>query len=272
MKTILENEFGFHRKLHRSPSGNSPTCPMYRTRLISVMLVVLPLSVYGQLHNDGFIEFDDGAYVSENSNVITGLSWENLHWAFTPGSTDVSGNWHPLTWLSLMLDAEIFGQSPGGFHLINLAFHIANTLLLFALLRMMTKLDWESAFVATVFSVHPLHVESVAWIAERKDVLSMFWGLIAILCWTRFVQGGQRSWMNWSLLAYALSLMSKQMLVTLPCLLMVLDYWPLQRLIDNGHSKALRERWWALFREKIPHFTIGILFSVIAWYPESSCR
>lgn len=229
------------------------------------MLAALPLIVYIQIRNYEFIGFDDGAYVSENPHVITGLSWENICWAFKPVSTDVSGNWHPLTWLSLMLDAEVFGQSPRGFHLTNLALHIANTLLLFALLRMMTGFEWESAFVAAVFSVHPLHVESVAWIAERKDVLSMFWGLIAMLCWTRFVQRGRRCWMNWSLLAYALCLMSKQMLVTLPCLLLVLDYWPLQRLTENGNSKALWKRWSTLALEKLPHFAIGIAFCIIAW-------
>jgi Tfp pilus assembly protein PilF len=230
-----------------------------------MILAVFPLVVYGQLRNYGFIQFDDGSYVSENPNVITGLSWENVRWAFTPVSTEVSGNWHPLTWISLMLDAELFGQSPRGFHLTNLALHIANTLLLFALLRMMTGAEWESAFVAAVFSVHPLHVESVAWIAERKDVLSMFWGLIAMLCWTRFVQRGQRSWVNWSLLAYTLCLMSKQMLVTLPCLLLVLDYWPLQRLHDEGNSEARWKCWVTLTLEKLPHFGIGIVFCIIAW-------
>lgn len=241
---------------------------MSRTRLITLVLVILPLMVYIQVRNHAFIQYDDGAYVSENPRVITGLKWDNVIWAFSPVSVEVAGNWHPLTWLSLMLDAEVFGQSPRGFHLTNLALHVVNTILLFTLLRLMTGAEWESAFVAAVFSVHPMHVESVAWIAERKDVLSTFWGLIAMLYWMRFVQSGARSWIIWSLLAYALSLMSKQMLVTLPCLMLVLDYWPLQRSSGIDNSGLLTKRWETLTLEKLPHFVVGFLFCMIAWWSQ----
>jgi len=147
----------------------------YGVVLVCLFLVMSTFLVYGQVRKHEFVGFDDGRYVSKNSNVRSGLTPESISWAFT---TMNASNWHPLTWLSHMLDCELFGLNPGWHHLVNLFLHIANTLLLFFLLRKMTEALWRSSFVAVLFALHPLHVESVAWMAERKDVLStLFWML-----------------------------------------------------------------------------------------------
>src|SRR5436305_632979 len=190
---------------------------------------------------------DDPAYVSANSHVQSGLSWAGVRYAFT---TFDKGFWHPLTWLSLMLDRSLFGPGAWGFHLTSLLLHAANTLLLFVVLRRMTGATWRSATVAAVFGLHPLHVESVAWIAERKDVLSTMFGLLALLAYTAY---SRRPGISRYLLMAALfagSLLSKPMLVTLPVLLLLVDWWPLQRKFT---------RWVVL--EKLPLLLLGGLAS-----------
>ncbi len=207
------------------------------TTVIVVGLMVVNWIVFGQTTRHGFINFDDPSYVSDNPHVPGGLTWENVTWAFTHVH---SCNWHPLTWMSHMLDCQVFGLNPAGHHLTNVLLHVVATLLLFAVLRSTTGYPWRSAFVAAVFAVHPLHVESVAWVAERKDVLS---GVFFMLTIGAYAHYARRSWSfaryTFVLLAFALGLMSKPMLVTLPVLLLLLDYWPLRRLPDWTDSRAV---------------------------------
>ncbi len=216
------------------------------------------VTYYKSLYN-GFLHFDDNEYVSENYIVQSGLTIENIKWAFT---TSHASNWHPLTWLSHMLDCQIFGPKVWGHHLVNLLFHIINTLLLFSVFRIMTGGIWRSAFVAAVFAVHPLNVESVAWIAERKNVLStMFWFLTIWGYW-KYIMGKSVSWYIATLLLFAFGLMAKPMLVTLPFVLLILDYWPLGRInnfFKEGKVCA------SLFIEKIPFFVLSAISSVITF-------
>ncbi len=146
-------------------------CPQRLSVVICLFLATATISTFWQVHDHGFVDYDDFQYIVENPNVRSGLTWEGVVWALT---TTHMSNWHPLTWLSHMMDCEIYGTKAGGHHLTNLLFHVANTLLLFVALKRMTKAFWRSAFVAALFALHPLHVESVAWVAERKDVLSTF--------------------------------------------------------------------------------------------------
>jgi hypothetical protein len=163
------------------------------------------------VRTNDFIGYDDQEYVTENPMVQAGLTWQGVRWAFT---SFYAANWHPLTWVSHMLDVEIFGMNPAGHHLSSVALHLLNTVLLFIVLERMTGALWRSALVAALFALHPLHVESVAWVAERKDVLSTAFGLLALLAYTRYVAGPNAA--RYALVAglFALSLMAKPMLVT----------------------------------------------------------
>lgn len=195
---------------------------------LPILLVLAVLAAYGHTLGFDFVNFDDPDYVSENPIVARGLSGEGIAWAFT---THHAQNYHPLTWLSLMLDAQLFGaQSARGFHFTNLLLHALNALLLFWLLRALTGTFWRSALVAGLFALHPLHVESVAWIAERKDVFSLAFALAATLAWLRWARGGRARFYALALALLALGLLAKQMLVTLPLLWLLLDFWPLGRL------------------------------------------
>jgi len=195
--------------------------------LIYLTLALATLVVYWQVHNYGFVNYDDPTYVSKNQNIQSGITWESLKWAFATGH---AGNWHPLTWISHMFDWQLFGANAGWHHLTSLFLHIANALLLFAVLKRMTNTLWRSAFVAAAFALHPLHVESVAWIAERKDVLSTFFWMLTMAAYLRYVQRpGPVRYLS-ALLFFAMGLMAKPMLVTLPFVLLLLDYWPLGRL------------------------------------------
>ena len=212
------------------------------------MLALVTLLVFLPVRHHGFVVYDDPEYVSENWNVQAGLTWAGVEWAFT---TRHASNWHPLAWLSHMLDCELFGLNAGAHHLVNVLFHVANTVLLFLLLLRMTGKPWPAAFAAALFAWHPLHVESVAWVAERKDVLCVFFGLLALLFYVRYAQRraeseGRRaragianpaldsrpSTLDYglALFFFALGLMAKPMLVTLPFAMLLLDYWPLQRV------------------------------------------
>lgn len=178
---------------------------------------------------------DDYSYIETSEFVQKGLSRESLHHAF---QFSIS-NWHPLVWLSWMLDVELNGFSPRAFRTTNYLLHAANSVLLFLWLRSLTKRDGASLFVSAVFAVHPLHVESVQWISERKDVLSMFFGLLTLLAWQRYLQDRRFRQLAWVCLAYVASLMSKQMFVTLPVLLLLLDYWPLGRLSRGSYKTGV---------------------------------
>ncbi|MBW8863943.1 MAG: tetratricopeptide repeat protein [Verrucomicrobia bacterium] len=233
---------------------------------ICFFLVVVTLAIYWPVVNCGFIQLDDPDYFAGNSHVQAGLNMANVAWAFTTG---FASNWHPLTWLSLMLDAQLFGQGPYGPHLVNLLLHTTNTVVLFFLLRRLTAATWKSALVATLFALHPLHVESVAWVAERKDVLSAFFGFISVWTYARYARERFDSsrpryltpgyFISWFF--FALSLMSKPMLVTLPFMLLLLDYWPLQRFkIPVAKSEFTK-----LILEKIPFLVLSLLSSVVTF-------
>ncbi|MBI5665726.1 MAG: hypothetical protein HZC49_11685, partial [Nitrospirae bacterium] len=153
---------------------------------ISLLLALATLLVYAQVGGHEFLYYDDNMYVTENPPVQDGLSWKGVVWAFT--AVGHAGNWHPLTWLSHMLDVQLFGLRPRGHHLVNMLFHVANTVLLFLVLMRMTGAHWRSAFVAALFALHPVHVESVAWVAERKDLLSAFFGLLTLWAYVRYVE------------------------------------------------------------------------------------
>lgn len=207
--------------------------------VVSVLLLITVCIAYWQVANCDFVTFDDDAYVYENHRVQGGLTFANVVWAFT--TFEVS-NWHPVTWLSYMLDYQLFGLSPQAFHLINLFFHIINTILLLYILHRMTHAFWPSAFVAALFALHPLHVESVAWIAERKDVLSVFFGLLTIGAYDFYVKRPGIGRYLWVFIFFVLGLMSKPMIVMLPFILLLLDYWPLCRLrIGKSENSAVKE-------------------------------
>ena len=220
--------------------------------------MALTLVVYLQVGRFGFIPIDDNLYVTKQAHIRDGLSFRatSTSWAFT---SFYDCNWIPLTWISLMVDATFYGTSPGGHHLANLALHVANVLLVFAVFRRATGNFGRSVFVAALFAVHPLHVESVAWIAERKDVLSLFFGLLALSSYVAYAKDGQVKRFCWALVFYLCSLLSKQTLVTLPCVLLLFDYWPLHRygLEDGGRGSR------ALIVEKLPFFAISAAFCVV---------
>jgi len=195
--------------------------------IICLFLVVTILAAYWQLPTHDFLNFDDNKYITQNTHVHEGITWKNIVWAFS--NTDF-GYWHPLTWLSHMLVFQLFGLKFGMHHLTNLFFHIANTLLLFWVLKRMTGAIWQSAFVAAMFALHPLNVESVAWASERKNVLSTFFWMLTLLTYVRYTERlGFYRYLP-VLFVFALGLMAKSMLVTLPFVLLLLDYWPLGRL------------------------------------------
>jgi len=212
-------------------------------------------------------------YVRENEHVKDGLTHDSIIWAFTTGC---GANWHPLTWLSHELDCELFGVEPGAHHLTNLLFHLINTLLLFWFLKGMTGAVWRSAFVAAAFALHPLHVESVAWISERKDVLSTLFWMLTMAAYLRYVnQRGSLGWYLLALLAFAVGLTAKPMLVTLPFVLLLLDYWPLERFqngqLDEGSNDRNRKHtFFYLVREKVPFFALSAASSVVTFFAERS--
>mgnify|MGYP002622943256 CR=1 FL=1 len=207
-----------------------------RAVIVPCLLIGMTVFVYWLTLGYGFVSIDDTTYLTAQPRLWDGLTLDNLQWAFT---TRFFSNWHPLTWLSYMLDMQLFGlDNPGGFHLTNLVLHTLNVLLLFSAFRRMTDDFWKSAFVAAVFAVHPLCVESVAWVSERKDVLSTFFGLLAIIAYTDYVQQNRKLWYWAAWAAFACSLMSKQTLVTLPFVLLLLDYWPLRRLTPSAPAAS----------------------------------
>ena len=220
--------------------------------LIGLVLTVATLAVYGPVRKFDFVNLDDPQYVYENAHVQRGLSWGGVGWAFTTGT---GGHWHPLTWLSLMADAQWYGSDAGGFHVTNLLLHVANTLLLFLILQAMTGALWRSAFVAALFALHPLRVESVAWVTERKDVLSGLFWLLTMGAYLRYVKTERGWWYGLTILCLALGLMAKPMLVTLPFVLLLLDHWPLRR--------APSVTWPRLVLEKIPLFVLVAVSSGI---------
>jgi tetratricopeptide (TPR) repeat protein len=229
---------------------------------ICIVLVLATIIAYEPVRLNGFVNYDDDVYVTENPNVNKGITGKSILWAF---ATSHCNNWHPLTWLSHMLDCELFGLEPFWHHLSNLFFHIANTLLLFLVLKRMTGAIWQSAFVAAAFALHPLHVESVAWVAERKDVLSGFFWMLTITCYIRYTEQPSIRRYLLVVLVFASGLMAKPMLVTLPFVLLLLDYWPLSRLQWGNQTDNQRWSAWRLVKEKVPLFILTIASSVITF-------
>lgn len=230
---------------------------------ICLFLIISILAVYWQVRNNDFINYDDTAYVTKNENVKAGITREGVIWAFT---TRHDGSWFPLTWLSHMLDCELYGVNPAGHHWTSLLIHIANTILLFIVIHRMTGAVWRSAFVAALFGLHPLHVESVAWVAERKDVLSSFFGLLTLLAYHRYVRDIRRINYLPVVLFFCMGLMAKPMLVTLPFVLLLLDFWPLARLgfTNTDHRISDKQVAGVLVFEKIPLFAISAAWCVLA--------
>ena len=249
---------------------------MTRNRSILLMTLILCTVTAAIYYRAAFFPFcviDDNDYVMSNAYVHEGLSFNSIKWAFT---TVHANNWHPLTWLSLMMDSWLFGVNPMGFHIMNVVFHIINTALLFLLFNSMTGALWRSAFVAVLFAVHPLHVESVAWIAERKDVLSALFWMLTLFFYTRYVKQGRRSNYFSALAAFAFGLMAKPMLVTIPVVLLLLDYWPFQRLQfplfavakKSGTDNINSTRAYKLLLEKIPFLVLSALSSIVTIYAQ----
>jgi Tfp pilus assembly protein PilF len=238
------NERGFHVRYAWGAVGRTrrsdPSTRTGRLRWgISIAIVVLCLAGYGGVLSNGFVAGDDPGYVTENPHVTAGLSASSIRWAFS--ATDQS-NWHPLTWLSHMLDVQLFGVNAGAHHAISLLIHIANSLLVFFLFARLTAELELSAVVASLFAVHPLHVESVAYIAERKDVLSTLFWLLGLWAWLRFLDSRTVGRYGAVLFAYACGLMAKPMLVTFPFTLLLLDVWPLRRVSGTAIPKLLLEK------------------------------
>jgi len=273
--------------------------------IVYIVLIVATLAVYWQVNQFDFINLDDPVYVTENKNIQSGITLNGVQWAF---STTYAQFWHPLTWLSLMLDYQLHGLNAGGYHLTNLILHLMSTLLLFWLFNRMTGAIWRSAFVAALFAFHPLHVESVAWIAERKDVLSAFFWMLTLCLYVYYTEKPVTKRYLFVLLCFACGLMSKSMIVTLPLVLILLDYWPLGRLQQqkigtnmtevvpvstNQERKNTKSKKGALkknvsppidrklfeakiagiiplwqIREKIPFFIISAIFTILTLYAQ----
>lgn len=225
--------------------------------LICLTLTIVTLAVFWQVHKFDFVSLDDPLYVTCNSNIQTGFTLKAIKWSITTGY----GNfWHPITWLSYILDWQLYGLNAGGYHLTNLVIHILNILLLFIIFKRMTGAIWQSAFVSALFALHPLHVESVAWISSRKDVLSTFFWMLTIYAYTHYVKKPGAGKYLIMITTFSLGLMTKPMLVTLPFVLLLLDYWPLER-IEHFEKSVMRR----LFVEKIPFFVLSAFFSLITF-------
>lgn len=230
--------------------------------LIAVVLIVLTLVSYRHVTRNGFV-FDDGFYLVDNQHVQQGITADSVRWAFT---AFYGANWQPLTWLSSMLDYALFGANPVGHHATNLIFHLASTVLLLVVLARITGSVWKSAFVAAVFALHPLHVESVAWASERKDVLSAFFMLLTVWAWVGYTDRPSVRRYALAASAFALGLMSKPMLVSLPILLLLLDYWPLRRASIAGGKLGFGR----LLTEKMPLFALSLGSCVITYFAQRS--
>jgi Flp pilus assembly protein TadD len=245
---MTQNMIGQQSPL-KDPVGAGRWNPRWRVAAVCLVLAAITFAVFGQTLHHEFVNYDDDEYVYKNPVVAQGLTLKGIVWAFSFHAA----NWHPLTWLSHMLDCQLYELHPGGHHLTNVILHIATVIALFLVLRQMTGALWRSAFVAAVFAIHPLRVESVAWVAERKDVLSGLFFMLSIGAYVRYARRPS-SWGRYGLvlLLFALGLMCKPMLVTLPVVLLLLDYWPLQRVESAGR----------LVLEKLPLLALSIALCI----------
>jgi len=232
--------------------------------LLSLFLIIVTAAVYWQVQGFDFVNYDDDDYVYDNPHIQDGITFKSIIWAFT---SRYASNWFPLTWLSHMADVSLFGLDPGSHHLTSLMFHIANILLMFLVFRKMTGNLWQSAFIAALFAIHPLHIQSVAWVSERKDVLSAFFWMLTLLAYVRYVRRPGWATYVWVLVFFILGLMSKPMAVTLPFVLLLLDFWPLGRLrLVRSEGVQPNIKIAGLIREKIPLFLLSAASAGITFY------
>jgi len=234
-----------------APATADPAVSKKFLIIVCSLLALATIAIYAQTATHGYVAYDDDQYVYQNHWVKAGLTAANIAWAFT---TFFYANWHPLTWLSYMLDFSLWGENPGAQHLENVAVHLASTLLLFLVLTRMTRRPWRAALVAAIFAVHPLRVESVAWISERKDVLSTFFDMLTLALYVRYVDRPGFARYFAVVLAFALSLLAKPMAVTFPLVLLLLDFWPLRRPACRG-----------LIVEKLPLLALSAAASVFTF-------
>ncbi|MFC1853121.1 tetratricopeptide repeat protein [candidate division CSSED10-310 bacterium] len=238
--------------------------PLFRDVGMSLILALFTLSIYAQVRHHSFISYDDPSYVHDNPHINSGLSIDNIHWAFTNAH---ACNWHPITWISHMIDVHFFGLDAGWQHMVNVIFHVGSTILLFWMFNRITGQFYQSSFIAALFALHPLHVESVAWISERKDVLSTFFLMLVLWSYVQYVKKPSITKYLNCLIFYILGLFSKPMLVTVPFLMMLLDYWPLQRQQSGSTSPSTDTSQITsllhFIREKIPFLALAIIISVV---------
>jgi protein O-mannosyl-transferase len=236
--------------------------PLKQKFIVYIILTIVTFVVYWQVHQYEFVNLDDFAYVTENRNIQSGITSEGTRWAF---STKFFGLWNPLVWLSFMLDYQLFGLNAGGYHVTNLILHTLSALLLFWLFNRMTGAIWKSAFVAAFFALHPLHVESVAWIAERKDVLSAFFWMMTLCLYVYYTEKPIIRRYLLVLFSFVCALMSKPMVITLPVIMILLDYWPLSRCrigIESHKKNSFLQQ----LKEKMPFFISSLIFIVFTLY------
>jgi len=242
-------------------TGNKPRDSIRYEIWVSLFLIIITLTIYWQARHFNFINLDDNLYVYQNPNILSGMTKKSLAWSFRFDEKE-KNYWHPLTWLSHMLDVELYGEDPGGHHLTNVVFHVLNTLMLFLVLNWMTGAMWRSAFVAALFALHPLNVESVTWVSERKNVLSTFFWMLTLLAYKYYTLRPRIRRYVGVCIAFVLGLMAKPMLVTLPFVLMLMDYWPLQRwslpLLNRGES-GRKIHTQQIISEKVPLFLLSAL-------------
>lgn len=258
----------------------------YRTGLVCLALALGTLAIYWPARHYGFVDYDDNDYVFNNPTVRSGLSWWGLVWSCVDQH---ASNWHPLTWLSHMLDCQLFGLNAGAHHLVNVLFHGANAVLLLLVLNSMTGAFWRSALVAALFAWHPLRVESVAWISERKDVLSGFFFMLTLWMYVLYVKkevfplaanqeaaasstssagSRRRGFFRLALVFFVLGLLAKPMLVTVPLILLLLDFWPFNRFAAFGPNPPGIKAVKSLFAEKLPFFLIAMVVGLIAFFAQ----
>ncbi|HEX3619926.1 MAG TPA: tetratricopeptide repeat protein [Candidatus Udaeobacter sp.] len=257
---------GFTAANRRKPVPRGDAVTLGRADLLILLgLAAMIFAVYAQVIGHQFITLDDDAYITENAMVNRGVTLAGVAWAFT---TFYQGNWHPLTWIAHMIDSQLFGMNAGGHLLVNALMHAANTLLVFWFLFRTTHARWPSALVAALFALHPLHVESVAWAAERKDTLSTFFGLLSLIAYARYAGAPSKGRYAWTVITLALGLLAKPMLVTWPFVMLLLDYWPLRRF-DFTSRKEVGSKLGPLLREKLPLFALVAASAVITTIAQS---
>jgi protein O-mannosyl-transferase len=262
-------EYCFEEAVHLPPTESLPlidmsASPEKRVVIFCLLLAAATLAFYNPIVRNQFVDFDDLAYIVKNSHVQVGLTWDTVKWSFT---TFRAGNWHPLTWLSHAMDCQLFGLNPAGHHYTNLLLHAANVVLLFLLLKQATGFTWSSLVVAALFALHPVNVESVAWAAERKNVLSTLFFLLALHAYDRYARTGRRSLYLAVTILFALGLMAKPQIITLPFVLLLWDYWPLQRMgaasAAGGSPASTPRSFFFLVWEKMPLFVLAAADSVV---------